>query len=66
MSTTGEFANKLRKNKRRLRPGGGGTPDTCQYGEAPPEKSAFFTLEVYERVGISRVEVSESVGKSVI
>ena len=36
------------------------------YGEAPPERGTFFTLQVYERVGISRVEVYERVGKSVI
>ena len=48
------------------REGGGGTPYNGLYGEAPPESGTFFTLQVYERVGISRVEVYERVGKSVI
>ena len=47
-------------------PGGGGTPYDGLYGEAPLERGTFFTLQVYERVGISRVEVYERVGKSVI
>jgi len=45
-------------------PGGGG--HSLLYGEAPPERGTFFMLQVYERVGISRAEVYESVGKSVI
>ena len=52
-----------------LLPGGGGggsTPYNGLYGEAPPERGTFFTLQVYEMVGISRVEVYERVGKSVI
>ena len=40
---------------------GGGTPSNGLYGEAPP-----FRLQVYKRVGISRAEVYERVGKSVI
>ena len=36
------------------------------YGEGLPERGTFFTLQVYERVRISRVEVYERVGKSVI
>ena len=36
-------------------PGGGGTPYTGPYGEAPPERGTFFRLQVYERVGISQV-----------
>ena len=44
----------------------GGTSYNGLYGEAPPERGTFFTLQVYERVGISRVEVYERVGKSVI
>jgi len=36
------------------------------YGEAPPERGTFFTLQEYEMVGISRVQVYERVGKSVI
>ena len=36
------------------------------YGEAPPERSTFFWLQLYERVGILLIEVYERVGKSVI
>ena len=46
--------------------GGGVTPYNGLHGEAPPERGSFFTLQVYERLGISRVEVYERVGKSVI
>ena len=35
----------------------GGTPYDGLYGEAPPERSTFFRLQVYERVGISLVKV---------
>ena len=35
-------------------------------GGAPPERSTFFGLQVYERVGISQVKVYKKVGKSVI
>ena len=38
-------------------PPGGGTPYNGLYGEAPPERGAFFRLQVYKRVGISQVEV---------
>ena len=48
------------------RGGGGGTPYNGLYGEAAPERGTFFTLQVYKRVGISRVEVYARVGKSVI
>ena len=44
----------------------GSTPYNGLYGEATPERGTIFTLQVYERVGISRVEVYERVGKSVI
>ena len=27
--------------------GGGATPYTCPYGEAPPERVTFFRLQVY-------------------
>ena len=40
----------------------GGTPYNGLYGEAPSDRGSFFT----QRVGISRVEVYERVGKSVI
>ena len=43
-----------------------GAPYNGLYGGAPPERRTFFTLQVYETVGISRVEVYERVGKSVI
>ena len=46
--------------------GGGVTPYNGLYGEALPERGAFFMLQVYERVGISWVEEYERVGKSVI
>ena len=46
--------------------GPGGTPYNGQFWEAPPERGTFFTLQVYEGVGIPRVEVYEGVGKSVI
>ena len=36
------------------------------YGKAPPERGIFFRPQVYERVGISLVEVYKRVGKSVI
>ena len=36
---------------------GGGTPNDGLYGKAPPERGLFFRLQVYERVGISLVEV---------
>ena len=47
-------------------PRGRGTSYNGLYGEAPPERGTFFTLQVYERVEISRVQVYERVGKSVI
>ena len=37
--------------------GGGGTPYNGLFGEAPPERGIFFRLQVYDRVGISLVEV---------
>ena len=40
-----------------LEKGSGGTPHNGLYGEAPPEGGTFFRFQVYERVGISRVEV---------
>ena len=54
---------------RLLTESGGGvgvTPYNSVYGEAPLERGTFFTLQVYERVGLSRVEVCERVRKSVI
>ena len=51
-----------------MAPGGGGgdIPYNGLYGEAPPERGTFFRLEVCERVGISRVQVWERVGKTAI
>ena len=43
----------------------GGTPYNGLYGEAP-KSGTFFRLQVYKRVGISRAEVYERAGKSVI
>ena len=61
------FKTNRRKLKQEAIPGGGvGTPYIGLYGEAPSERDTFFRLQVYERVGISRPEVYESVGKSVI
>ena len=37
--------------------GGRGTPYNGLFGEAPPERGIFFRLQVYDRVGISLVEV---------
>ena len=51
----------------KLRGGGGGTtPYSGLYGEAPPERGTFFWFQVYKKVGISQVEVYKRVGKSVI
>ena len=50
----------------RRTPREGSTSYNGPYGEVPPERGIFFTLQVCERVGISRVEVIEGVGKSVI
>ena len=36
---------------------GGGTPYDCLYREAPCERGVFFSHQVYERVGISLVDV---------
>ena len=46
--------------------GEGGTPYDGLYGEPPPERGTFFRMEVCERVGISRVQVWERVGKTAI
>ena len=47
-------------------PGEGVLPINGLYRGAPPERGTFFRLQVYKRVGISRAEVYERVGKSVI
>ena len=46
------------------RGGGGGTLNVGPYGEASPERETFFRLQVYERVGISLVDLYKRVGKS--
>ena len=46
--------------------GGGGTPYNGLCGEALSKRGTFFRLQVYQRVGISLVEVQKKVGKSVI
>jgi len=43
--------------------GGSGTPYDGPYGEVPPERGIFSRPQVYERVGISLVEVYKRVGK---
>ena len=43
--------------------GPGDTPDDGLYGEVPPERGIFFRLQVYDRVGISLVEVYKREGK---
>ena len=40
-----------------------GTPINGLYGQAPPERDIIFRLQVYERVGISLVEVYKRVVK---
>ena len=44
----------------------GNTPYNGLYEEAPSERGILFRLQVYERVGISPVEVYKRGGKSVI
>ena len=46
--------------------GGGGTLYNDLYGEVPPKRGTYFRLQVYERAGISQVEVYKRVGKSAI
>ena len=46
--------------------GGGGTVYKDLYLEAPPLWVTFYRLQVYERVGISPVEMYKKEGKSVI
>ena len=48
------------------RVGEGGTPYDGLHGEASPERGILFRLQVYERVGISLVEVYKRVEESVI
>ena len=53
-----------------MAPGGGGggegVPYNGIYREAPPKRGTFFRLQENERVGTSKVEVYERVGKPVI
>jgi len=46
--------------------GGGATPCNGLYGEVTPERTTFSRLQVYNRIGISQVEVYERTGKSVL
>ena len=48
-----------------VRIGQGGTPYSGLYGEAPPERGAFFKLAVYKKVGKIATLVYEWVTKSV-
>ena len=52
------------KGKAKYR-GGGGTTYNCLHGEAPPKRGIFFRPQVYERGGISLVEVYKKEGKFV-
>ena len=45
--------------------GGGGYSQNGLYGEAPPKRGTFFRLQVYERVGISQVEVYKLRGREI-
>ena len=45
-------------------PGGGDTSYSGLYGEAPPERGAFFKLTVYKRVGKTAIVVYKRVTKS--
>ena len=64
VTTGGSFFIKIITKRGVMR--GGGTPYNGLYGEALPERGTFFRSQVYERVGISQVEVYKRVGKSVI
>ena len=57
------FVRISERGSKRHRPRGGGTPYNDLYGEAPLKRGTFFRLQVYERVGISQVEVYKRVGK---
>ena len=39
----------------------GGTPYNGLYGETPPKRGTVFRFQLYERVGISLVEVYDRV-----
>ena len=43
-----------------------GTTYNGLYREAPPKRGTFFSLQVYEWVGISLVELYQRAGKSAI
>ena len=47
-------------------PRGEGTPYNGLQQGAPPKRGTFFRLLVYERVGISLIEIYERGGKSVM
>ena len=48
------------------REGAGVLPMMAYLGTLRPKRGIFFSLQVYERVGISLVEVYKRLGKSVI
>ena len=54
------------KFTRILHPLQGGKPYNVLYREAPSQRVIYFKLKLYERVGISLLEVYEKVGKFVI
>jgi len=45
---------------------GGLLPMMAYKGVGPPKRATFFRLQVYERVGISLVEVYKRVGQFVV
>ena len=49
-----------------ITPRGGDTPDDGLYRGVPPSRGTFLRLQVYERVGMSLVEIYQRVRKSVI
>ena len=46
--------------------GGGVSPIIAYRGGRPPKRGILFRLQVYNRVGISQVDVYKRIGKSVI
>ena len=52
-----KMQNSFKNGEDTIGGGGRGTPYNGLFGEAPPERGIFFRLQVYDRVGISLVEV---------
>ena len=65
IETSKRVFKKMREKIVDPRPWGMGPPYNDLYEEASPERGIIFTLQVYERVGISRAGVYVRVGKSV-